>query len=72
MPKALDALLRRIMSGNEDIDRGSAIAIAKERDWIKQKGDSLVLTEKGKKAADSAANTLKEKGYHWTGRSWQR
>ena len=51
MPAKVDQIINNIKRGNKKVkDRGSAIAIAKEQGLIKQDGDKLVLTEKGRNA----------------------
>jgi len=57
------ALLHRIKSNTDDI--GSAIAIAKSNGLIEQDGKGLKLTEKGKKSAQKAINTLESEGYKY-------
>lgn len=52
MPAKVDAILRSIQRGNKNVKkRSDAIAIAKSQGLIKQDGQSLKLTEKGRNAS---------------------
>lgn len=52
MPAKLDAILRSIQKGNKNVKkRSDAIAIAKSQGLVKQDGQSLKLTEKGRNAS---------------------
>jgi len=72
--KQQEALMRRITQGSENVNsEGSAIAIAKDRGLAKQSGGEVALTEKGRKAARKAAQTLKNNGYEWKeGEGWRK
>lgn len=54
-----ESLLRRIM--DEGHNKSEAIAIAKSRGLIKQSGDGLVLTDKGRRAKQSSDGSKKKK-----------
>lgn len=51
--KAEEALLRRIQRGS-NVDKARAVAIAKSQGLLRQSGENLVLTEKGRNAAANA------------------
>jgi len=54
MPAKVDSIIASIRnSGKEKKSQSQAIAIAKDRGLIKQDGDKLVLTEKGRNANGS-------------------
>jgi len=64
--KMESALLQRIESNVDlsksevDNKKGAAIAIAKGRGFLEQDGKNLKMTEKGKKAAQKAVNTMED------------
>lgn len=62
--KTQNAVIRRIMQSS-NVDRSSAIAIAKSQGLVKQKGGQLVATDKGRKAGKKASRTLKKKGHSY-------
>jgi len=60
--KGEEALLRAIRSGGKRMSKSEAIAIAKDRGWMKQNGKHLELTSKGAQHARKAmANEGKKK-----------
>lgn len=51
MPAKVDSIINSIMRGNKNVkNKSQAIKIAKDQGLIKQKGDGLALTEKGRQA----------------------
>lgn len=73
--KTQDALLKRMQQGG--MSRSEAIATAKDKGWIKQKNDQLVLTDKGKQHAKEAKQDLKSPDktggkYKYTGDKWTK
>lgn len=67
------ALLKRMKQGSKEINStDSAIAVAKSQNFLKQKGDGLVMTEKGRDAARNAMRHLEKKGYSWKGKKWKK
>lgn len=54
----MDSLLQRMQQGG--LSRDNAIATAKDRGLIKQDGDSLALTDKGRDAARKAKQSLSD------------
>lgn len=58
MPKKVERVISKIMSSS-GVSQGSAIAIAKSRGLVKQKGKHLAAGSKLKKRRKSAAETLR-------------
>lgn len=58
MPAKVDSIINSIKRGNKNVKkRSEAIAIAKQQGLIKQDGEKLALTEKGRNAStDEEAN----------------
>ncbi len=49
MPAKVDSIIRSIQRGSKNVgSKSQAIAIAKDQGLIRQKGDKLKLTEKGR------------------------
>ena len=52
--KAEEALFRRMQKSDSVNSKAAAIAVAKDKGMVKQDGESLALTDKGRKAAKKA------------------
>lgn len=74
MPEKMKkALYKRIKSDSPNVStRDSAIAIAKSQGFLRQNGQSLNMTSKGRSAAKSAMSTLRSNGYSWNGSRWTK
>ncbi len=70
--KMHEALIQRMLQSDSVSNRDQAYAIAKERGWFKQKGEHIVMTDEGRKAARNAVRHLDDNGWRWTGSRWRK